>query len=107
MTIDVKPSWIATDNADNAAATATKAAVAAQRHYITSVAGGFDAAVSGATLILKSGSTELGRWNVYDTFALVFPSPIEVAAGTVANLVLEASGTAGITGAATMTGYTL
>lgn len=105
-TVREKGSWVATDNDDNATSTATKAVPpAGQTHFITSIAGGYSATVSGNTLILKEGSTEKGRWYVYDSFALVFPSPIEI--NGVANLELAASGTGGTTGAATLTGYTL
>lgn len=101
-----KGSWIATDNDDNALSTATKAAPpAGLSHHITSISGGYSATVSGNTLILKDGSTEVGRWYVYDSFALVFPSPVQI--NGVANLELAASGTGGTVGAATMTGYTL
>jgi hypothetical protein len=101
-----KGSWIVTDNEDNDTSTATKAAPASgQTHWVTSVAGGYDATVSGNTLILKDGTTEVGRWYVYDSFALVFPSPVQI--NGAANLELEASGAGGTTGAATMTGYTL
>lgn len=102
----LQDSWADTDNADNATATATKAAETNKTHYITSVSGGFGSTVSGNTLILKDGSTEVARWYVYDTFAMVFPSPIELTEGNAANLELEASGTGGVTGAATLTGYT-
>ena len=100
-------SWIHTNTADNATATATKAAPAGGlRHFVTSIAGGFDATVSGNTLILKDGTTEVGRWIVYDSFALSFLSPIALSAATAANLELEASGTGSLNGTATMTGYT-
>jgi hypothetical protein len=101
-------SWIAADTADNAAATATKAAPSGGiSHYITSVSASFDASVSGAQLILKHGTTEMARWYVYDAFALVFPSAIQLPPGTAANLELAASGTAGTTGAVNLSGYTL
>ncbi len=96
-----------TDSADNATATATIAAPSAgsSANFITSVAGGFDAAVAGNTLILKEGSTELARWIVHNSFALSLPNPIPVYG--VANLELEASGTGGVSGTATITGYTI
>lgn len=100
-------SWVDTDTATNATATATKAAPAeGLSHFITSVSGSFDATASGITLILKDGSTEVARWNVYDSFALALSSPIKLSPGTAANLELAAGG-AGIVGAATLTGYTL
>ena len=108
MNVRQPHSWVDTDNADNSAATATKAAAGgALSHYITSVSGGYDATVSGADLILKHGTTEVARWQVYDSFSLSFSSPIQLPPNTVANLVLDASGTGGTVGSVTMTGYTL
>jgi hypothetical protein len=101
-------SWDETANADNAVATATRAAPAGGlSHFITSVAGGFSAAAAGKTLILKQGVTERARWYVHNSLVLSLPSPIKLDPGTVANLELQASGTLGVIGAATMTGYTL
>lgn len=100
-------SWIETATADNAAATATKAAPSGGiSHYITSVSASFEASVSGAVLQLKEGSTVLAKWHVYDAFAIVFPSPIKLPPGTAANLELAASGTAGTDGSVNMSGYT-
>lgn len=100
-----KPSWIETDNAAAGTATATRAAPAGGlSHFITSISAGFSSTENGALLVLKAGSTELGRWYVYDSLVISFPSPIQVTPGDAANLEL-AAGTG--TGAATMTGYTL
>jgi len=100
-------SWVDVTTADNATATATKAAPSGGiSHYITSVSGGYSATKSGKTLILKEGSTEVARWLVYDSFALNLSKPIKLSPGTVANLVLEASGTGGNSGSAVMSGYT-
>ena len=104
--VDV-PSWCVTTNADNATATATKAAPAGGIcHYITSVSGGFSVANAGKTLILKDGTTEVGRWYVTSGQIVCFSSPIKLSPATAANLELAASGTGGQVGAATMTGFT-
>lgn len=101
-------SWVATANADNAAATATKAAPAgALSHYITSISGSFATANTGKALILKQGTTEIARWYVQGNVTLALSSPIKLGPGMAANLELAASGTGGQVGAATMTGYTL
>ncbi|MAA66532.1 MAG: hypothetical protein CL581_17380 [Alteromonadaceae bacterium] len=101
-------SFVATDADVNATSTATKAApFGGLSTYVTSVSGGYSAAAAGKTLILKEGSTEVGRWYVHDSFSLSFSSPIKLSPGTVANLELEASGTGGVTGAVTLTGYTV
>jgi|TARA_B100000925_G_scaffold287582_1_gene267108 hypothetical protein len=101
-------SFVATDADNNATSTATRAAPSeGLSHFITSVSGGYSGAAAGKTLILKEGSTEVGRWYVHDSFNLSFSSPIKLSPGTVANLELEASGSGGVTGAVTMTGYTV
>ena len=97
--------WSDVATADNAAATATRAVPETGSHYITSVSGGYTSTKSGLTLILKEGTTELQRWYVYDSFALALDKPIKLSPGTVANLVLAASGTGGVSGTANMTGY--
>ena len=100
-------SWVHANTADNATATATKAAPSGGiSHYITSISGGYSATKSGKTLILKEGSTEVARWYVYDEKTIDFSKPLKLSPGVVANLVLEASGTASNNGTATMTGYT-
>lgn len=94
------------DTNDNSASTATIAAPASNSgviNYVTMVSGGFDAVTSGKTLILKEGSTEKLRWLVYDSLALVFPNPIPIHGA--ANLELEASGTAGVDGTASIAGF--
>lgn len=100
-------SWIADDTQDNSLATATKAApTGGLSHFVTSVAGSFSGSVTGKTLVLKDGTTEIARWHVYDAFALVLPSPVKLSPATAANLELQASGTGGTNGSVVMTGYT-
>jgi len=100
--------WTDTDSQVNSVSTATRAAPSeGLKHYITHVAGGYSSTVSGATLILKEGTTEKMRWRVFDSLAISFDSPIQLSPGTVANLVLEASGGAGNSGDVSMSGYTL
>jgi len=101
-------SFVTKDADDNATSTATRAAPdGGLSTYVTSVSGGYSAAAAGKTLILKEGSTEIARWYVHNSFSLSFPSPIKLQPGKVANLELEASGTGGVTGAVTLTGYTV
>lgn len=100
-------SWVESESADNLAATATRAAPpGGLAHFITSVSGGYSASANGKTMILREGATEKARWYVYDSFALSFSSPIQIAAGAAVSLELEASGGAGNLSAATLTGYT-
>lgn len=100
--------WTSVVTADNATATATRAVGSANScHYITSVSGGYNATKSGKTLILKNGTVEMARWLVYDSKEIAFDSPIKLPPNTVANLELEASGTASNFGSAVLTGYTI
>ena len=100
--------WTSVVTADNAAATATKAAAGEGiSHYITSVSGGYSSTKSGLTLILKNGTVEMARWYVYDSKEITFDSPIKLPPDTVANLVLAASGTGGVSGTAVLTGYSI
>lgn len=100
--------WTSVVTADNAAATATKPVGGAGiSHYITSVSGGYSSTKSGFTLILKNGTVEMARWYVYDSKEITFDSPIKLPPNTVANLVLAASGTGGVSGTAVLTGYTI
>lgn len=101
--------WVAFDADDNATSTATKASPGGgSRHYITGVSGSYSGAgAAGKLMTLKQGTTELGRWYVTNQLSITFQRPIALDPATVANLELAASGTGGITGAATMTGYTI
>lgn len=103
-TQEVAASKTDTDSGDNTETTSTLAApTGGMSNFVTSISGGFDATVSGKTLTLRDGSTDLLTWVVYDTFALVFPNPIRV--NGAANLVLAASGTGGTTGYTSIAGY--
>jgi len=108
MTTRENASWIELATGTNAIATAIAAApVGGLSHFITSVSGSFGAAVSGATLILSDGGTEVARWHVHNSFSISLPSPIKIDAGNAADLALAASGSAGVDGSAVLTGYTL
>lgn len=99
-------SWSITTTADNAAATVTRAAVAGQSHYITSIAGSFSAAAI-RLLTLSDGGTVIGNFHVHNQRNLEFAKPLQLTAGNAAALTLAASGTATVIGAVTLTGYTL
>ena len=103
-------SWMESDTQDNSKATASRAAPKeGLAHFVTSVAGSFDGTASDKALVLKEGTTELGRWTAPDqeTLYIAFPSPIKLSPGTAANLELDASGSGGTSGTAALTGYTL
>lgn len=93
------------DTQDNSLATATLAAPgsAGCSNYVTSVSGGYTGTVSGNTLVLKDGTTEVARWLVYDSLTITFDSPIVIEGA--ANLELAASGAGGNSGSAVITGY--
>ena len=106
MNVQLPSSWVEQDTDDNATSTATRATPdGGTTHFITSVSGGYTATKSGFTLILKEGTTEIARWYVYDSLTVPLPSPIAISG--VANLELQASGTGGVFGSATMVGYTV
>lgn len=96
-------SWIETDNQAAGEASATRAApTGGVRHFVTSVSGSFSATET-APLILRQGTTEIGRWYVYDSFSLSFSSPIVIEPGNLVELELTAVTN---TAAVTLTGYT-
>lgn len=107
MSTRQKASWVETDNADNAVATATRAAVADQSHFITGISASFSAAAAGKLLLLKEGSVEKMRFHVTNDFSEDFNSPVQLDPGLEANLVLVASGTGAVIGAVNIKGYTL
>jgi hypothetical protein len=99
-------SWIETANETNDTATATRAAPAGGlSHFVTSISGSFSATAAGVLLVLKQGTTEIGRWYVYDSLAVVFSSPVKIDAATAVNAELGAGGST-VVGAVTLTGYT-
>lgn len=106
-TTALKESWTETANADNALATATRAAPAGGlRHFITAISASYSVSNDGL-LTLKSGTTEVARWYIYDHLEITFSSPLVLTAGEKAELELAASGTAGQIGAVNISGYTL
>lgn len=107
--VTVKPEgWIVTANATNATATASRAADAntTSRHYVASVSGSFSAAASGILMVLKQGSTEIGRWYVHNALHVVFESPVAIAPNTACSVELSAGGAA-VVGAVDLCGYTI
>src|SRR5262245_28914418 len=97
--------WTALDSQDNATATATRAGVGGQRHYITGVQASFSAAAT-KLLQIKDGAAVILEFYVANGAALSFPSPLEITAGAAAAAVLAASGTPGTLGKVCLQGYT-
>jgi hypothetical protein len=76
-------------------------------HYITSIAGSFTAAVAGKVLQLKDDTTVIGEFAVHNSFVHNFAKPMKITANKDASLVLAASGTGGVLGKVTLSGYTI
>lgn len=98
--------WTVTITADNAAATATKAAETKKAHYVTSIHASFlSAAIK--LLTLKDGTTVIGNFHVHNQRDIIFPRPVRITMGALAEASLAASGAGGNIGAVTMTGFTI
>jgi len=97
--------WQVTATADNAAATATKAAAANKTHFVTSIHGSFSAALI-KNMTLKSDVNARGNFHVHNSRDIYFEMPVAMAEGELAELSLAASGAGGTVGAVTMCGFT-
>lgn len=98
--------WVVKANADNAAATATKAASIGQTYYVTGVAAGFSAAATKLLQILD-GATVIFECPVVNAGVITFPSPLKATQGNAVSAVLAASGTSGNVGYVNLTGFTV
>lgn len=97
--------WTVSASADNALATASKAAEAAKRHYITAVGGSFSNAVT-RLLQIKKGTDVIWEQYVVNSFSHEFARPIQGDVNELVSAELAASGTAGQLGKVNITGYT-
>ncbi|MBT9169494.1 MAG: hypothetical protein DDT19_02854 [Syntrophomonadaceae bacterium] len=102
---DAAAVWSITVTVDNAAAIATRIGISGQNHYITCIAGSFGVALI-RLMTLIDGTTIIGNFHVHNQRDIVFAKPLRLTAGNTAELRLAASGTAGVFGAVTMSGYT-
>lgn len=91
---------------DNAAATATKAALANNTHYVTSVHAAFNDATIVGLLQIKDGNTVIFNQQVQGKLDLVLQFPLPATEGNAVNAVLAASGTGGKTGCVSFMGFT-
>ena len=96
---------------DNNTATATAAAIAGMRHFMTGVIVSFSAAPAAAykTITINVGSTAVANLT-FDPLksaqvTIVFPSPIHGDYGGAVSAVLSASGTGAVTGRITLFGW--
>lgn len=100
--------WTATATADNALATATKAAGGAGvSHYVTGLQASFSAAAAGKLATLKEGASILASFYVHNDLQVTFPKAIKIAANTAVSVELAASGTLGVIGAVNLQGYSI
>ena len=102
--MNAETAWYATARADNAIATATKAAEANSKHVITSIYAAFGGA-STKTLLIKEGVTTRITLDVVNSLALEGLA-LEFAAGAAVSAELAASGSAGVNGSVLLNGYT-
>lgn len=100
--------WSETAEATNATATATRAAVAGQAHYVTGITGSFDIVPTGSKrLELREGAGGPRRLVAFlgELEGLAFTTPILFPVNTAAVLTLAAGGI-GTIGAVSLIGYT-
>lgn len=90
--------------AANAVVTVTHAATAGIAHSITDIVHGFDSAVLGVTLTVKSGTTTLAAILVGGGGQISLDTPITCAVGESAVVSIAAAGV-GIAGSLLVTGY--
>ena len=98
--------WVALGSADNALATATKAAEAAKSHYITAIVASYSTAKTGL-LQIKDGAAVIAEHHIVNSDMITLPTPIKITAGNAVSAELVASGTAGQTGKVNLIGYTV
>ena len=98
--------WSITVTADNVAATATKAAEVGKSHYITSVSASYSAAAIGL-LTTKDGVATIGNYHAHNQRDVTPTRPLKITEGASFEAALAASGSVGVIGAVTATGYTV
>jgi hypothetical protein len=98
--------WVVTASADNAAATATRAAEAGKTHHITAVFASFSGAAT-QLLQIKDGAAVIAEQYVYSSAVITLPKPIEVTEGNAVSAVLAASGGLGVLGKVNLSGFTM
>lgn len=99
--------WHVTTSADNATATATKAAITGQRHVITHITASFDNTAANKLVSIFDGTTLIDKFAVTTTgVSIAFPHGLRLSSGNKAEATLAASGTGGTTGYLTLHGYT-
>lgn len=95
-----QPAGMDTATASNAAATATRAAVAGKSHFVTRITAGFSGTAPGTQILcqLKDGTTVIGNYACPATGVLDirFERPVQITAGNACSLVLAAGGSGAV-----------
>lgn len=99
-------SWVVKASADNAAATATKAAVTGKTYYLAGVAAGFSSAAT-KLLQIKDGATVIAEYPIVNSDILNLISPVAITSGAALSAVLAASGGSGNIGYVNLFGFTV
>jgi hypothetical protein len=101
----ISEGWVSTASADNALATATKAAETGKSHYITTIFASYSGAKTGL-LQIKDGAAVIAEYYIVNADVISLPTPIKATAGNAVSVELAASGTAGTLGKVNLVGYT-
>lgn len=99
--------WIARASADNALATATKAAVSGRQHIVYGVTASFSGAASNKLLTIKDGTTVVFQAYVTSLASVQFPRGIAITPGAACSAELAASGAGATLGDVNLHGATL
>jgi hypothetical protein len=102
----LRAGWVEDASADNATATATKAAVSTKQHIIFGVTASFSAAAT-KLLTVKDGNTTIMERTIYSAADLTFPRGIAATKGNAVSAILTASGSGGVIGYVALHGITL
>lgn len=97
--------WAVSASADNALATATKAAVAGKSHRITAIFASYSGSKTGL-LQIKDGAAVIFEQYIVNADVISLPAPLKITAGNAVSAELAASGTAGILGKVNLAGFT-
>lgn len=96
--------WVENATADDAVATASRAAESGKTHYITAIIASYSATSEGQVNV-KDGGSSIFTVDCYDD--LIIPlKPLRITPGNAVSAELDASGGAGNVGTITLIGYT-
>jgi len=99
--------WSVVAAADNAVATAAKAASPSQRHYVLAVDAGYSTASISGILTVKRGTTVIAQKPIHGAGAFDFPYGLPGNVNEAVSAELTASGSPGVLGYVTLHGYSV